>query len=295
MATCNTLPVRGAKLFYKVRGTGPALLVLQGGGGNADASDGSASELDATFTIISCDRRGLLRSPPDDPRQTLSIEEHAEDARALIEHVARGPVFVFGSSVGALIGLELLARWPDHVTRLVAHEPPATELLSEDGLASYKELCAEIRDIALSQGPRPALRKQISSMGIHRDDREDDAEPPVSAREQSQQTAFLLTQEVRAVERFQVNLSALTRAPGRIVPAYGASSRECYPAECAIALARALGHEAVEFPGGHTGYVLRPRAFAQKLREVLGVATRASGVLLIGPSGPTQRLEQPRH
>jgi pimeloyl-ACP methyl ester carboxylesterase len=292
MATCNTLPVRGAKLFYKVRGTGPALLVLQGGGGNADASDGLASELDATFTTISYDRRGLLRSPLDDPRQALSIEQHADDAHALIEHVAPGPVFVFGSSLGALIGLEILGRWPDCVTKLVAHEPPATELLSEDGQANYKQLCTEIRDIALSQGPRQALRKQIIGMGIDRDDREGDSEPPMSAREQSQHTSFLLTREARAVERFRVNLNALTRVSGRIVPAYGASSREYYPAECAISLAQALARTAEEFPGGHTGYVLRPRAFALKLSEVFGVTTRASGLVYAGPSDPTQRMGQ---
>lgn len=41
----NTLEVRGAILFYKVRGTGPVLLIIQGGAGDADGSDRLADGL----------------------------------------------------------------------------------------------------------------------------------------------------------------------------------------------------------------------------------------------------------
>jgi len=59
-------------------------------------------------------------------------------------------------------------------------------------------------------------------------------------------------------------------APARIVPAAGLTSRETWPHHSAAALAERLGTELVEFPGGHTGYVLGPRAFAAKLNEVQG-------------------------
>jgi hypothetical protein len=36
-------------------------------------------------------------------------------------------------------------------------------------------------------------------------------------------------------------------------------------------LAKLLGTEIVEFPGGHAGFVTHPRAFATKLREVFEV------------------------
>jgi pimeloyl-ACP methyl ester carboxylesterase len=39
------------------------------------------------------------------------------------------PAFVFGSSIGALIGLDLIARNPEQVRILIAHDPPAWELL----------------------------------------------------------------------------------------------------------------------------------------------------------------------
>lgn len=53
-----------------------------------------------------------------------------------------------------------------------------------------------------------------------------------------------------------------------IVPAAGLSSRETWTHHCARVLAEQLGTEFVEFPRGHNGYVLRPRAFAAKLRKV---------------------------
>jgi len=106
MARSVSLTLPGASLYYKVRGNGPILLVLQGGSGNADTSDGLASFLDHEFTFVSYDRRGLLRSPVADPRKPLTIEQHAEDVRTLVDHISSGPVFMFGTSVGAMIGLE---------------------------------------------------------------------------------------------------------------------------------------------------------------------------------------------
>jgi pimeloyl-ACP methyl ester carboxylesterase len=278
MAIHGLLRLSGTKLYYKVRGQGPALLVLQGGSGNADASDGIASYLDPFVTTISYDRRGLLRSPLEDASQCLTIEQHAEDASALIRELGVGPVFVFGTSLGALIGLELAARSPDQVLKLVAHEPLLTKLLSSEWQERYAAIRAEIRDTALCKGPREAIRKHLCSLGIDRDDREDDAEPPVSTREQSRQTDFLLTREARAMDRFELKLDALCAMPGKVIPAYGASSRYFYPAQCAMALGRALGCAPLEFPGGHTGYVLRPRACAETLIDTLGLGTRESQI-----------------
>jgi pimeloyl-ACP methyl ester carboxylesterase len=280
MSTYGTLPVRGAKLCYKVRGRGPALLVLQGGGGNADASDGIADILDSELTVISYDRRGLLRSPLEDRSQPLSVEQHTEDALALIDELSLDSVLVLSSSLGALIGLDLIARAPERVTRLVAHEPPASELLPPDALERSVAQRREVGEIAMREGPRAALRQLLTNMGIDRADRELDAEPPPSARLQARETGFLLTREARAIDQFRLDLPAIHRQADKIAPAYGASSRHCHAGQCALALGQRLGREALEFPGGHTGYVLRPRAFAEVLRGALGLSVRQSYLAL---------------
>jgi pimeloyl-ACP methyl ester carboxylesterase len=280
--TYGTVPVSGARICYQVRGQGPALLVLQGGGGTAEASDGIALVLESEHTLVSYDRRGLLRSPLDDAKQALTVEEHARDALELLDALGIEQAAVFGSSLGALVGLELLARAPARVSCLVAHEPPAIALLSEEGRAHVASLRREVLAVALREGPRAALRRALSDMGVDRDDREDGCEPPVSSREQSRQTGFLLGREVRAIDGYRLDVEALLRHAERIVPAFGASSRAHYPAQCALALGVLLRRDAVEFPGSHNGYVLRPQAFAERLRSVLRAAaeTRARDAAL---------------
>ena len=59
----GTLPVPGATLFYKVLGSGPLLLLLPGGSGDAEAAfNGIAGHLADQFTLLTYDRRGLSRS-----------------------------------------------------------------------------------------------------------------------------------------------------------------------------------------------------------------------------------------
>jgi len=285
MPAYGTLRVQGATLCYKVRGSGPALLLLQGGGGNADACDALAAQLDSEHTIVSYDRRGLLRSPADDPKQPLTIAAHAEDAVALMDELGLGRALIFGSSLGALVGLEMVQRFPARVELLVAHEPTLVGLLSLEGQARVAALRKEVLEISLREGARAGLRRLLAGMGVNRDDREDDCEPPLSSREQSRSTGFLLVQESRAVDRFKLNLLALGSYASRIVPAFGTTSRLCYPAECAQALAVVLGQSAVEMPGGHNGYVLRPRAFAEALRDALAQGRYASQRLQGGRSG----------
>jgi hypothetical protein len=67
-----------------------------------------------------------------------------------------------------------------------------------------------------------------------------------------------------------MDLATLAAAPTRIVPAAGTASREISVHHCADALADRLGTQVVEFPGAHNGYIIHPKAFAHKLREVLG-------------------------
>jgi pimeloyl-ACP methyl ester carboxylesterase len=243
--------------------------VLEGGGGTADASDGIAAALAAEFSVISYDRRGLVRSPLDHPKQNIGIEQHADDAVRLLDTLGIAEAFVFGSGLGALIGLGLFSREPGRVKLLVAHEPPTPELLSERSGAGLRALREEVLSLALRQGPRAAVRRVLAGMGVDREDREEDCVPPDSSDEQSRDIALLLSGDARAMDSYRLDLEALQGHARRIVPAFGGSSRAFYPAECALALAQLLGREAVEFPGSHNGYVLRPRAFAERLRALL--------------------------
>jgi len=273
----DTLKVPGASLYYTVRGAGPILLMLQGGAGDAEASNGIAGYLAGSYTLIMYDRRGMSRSKLDEIPEALWLETHSDDAHRLLAALTTEPAFVFGSSIGALIGLDLAARHPEQVRVLVAHEPPAYELLPGAERTQAERTHDEIQEAYRREGMAGAMKKLAAASGVDFSDREPDvqmpaitpdAAPEATARRAASMT-FFLTHDAPAVRRYTLDIASLKAAPTRIVPAGGSNSREAQPRRCAATLADRLGTEMVEFPGGHTGYVLRPRAFAAKLRAVL--------------------------
>ncbi|MEU6725222.1 hypothetical protein ABZ917_16070 [Nonomuraea wenchangensis] len=60
----GTLRVPGAELFHEVRGRGPMLLLVPGGGGDAGTFDGIAEVLARDFTVVAADPRGYRRCGP---------------------------------------------------------------------------------------------------------------------------------------------------------------------------------------------------------------------------------------
>src|SRR5215211_4804982 len=120
--TVNKLAVPGATLHFEVTGSGPVLLLIPGGGTDAGMFDGMVGQLAADYTVVAYDPRGNSRSRYDGEPADERIDQSAEDALALIDEVAgREPAYVFGSSSGAITGLELITRHPDRVRMLVAH------------------------------------------------------------------------------------------------------------------------------------------------------------------------------
>jgi pimeloyl-ACP methyl ester carboxylesterase len=94
------LDVPGARLYYKIRGSGPPLLVLPGGDGTADTSDALAQQLASRWTVICYDRRGLSRSQPRDPAAELSVATHGDDAHQVLAALVSEPAVVLGVSIG---------------------------------------------------------------------------------------------------------------------------------------------------------------------------------------------------
>jgi len=107
MKKTGRIRVEGAGLYHEVRGSGPLLLILQGGDGDAGRTDDLAERLATRHTVATYDRRGLSRSPIDDPADPPTLRTHAEDVHRLLAALTDEPALVLGSSIGALIGLQL--------------------------------------------------------------------------------------------------------------------------------------------------------------------------------------------
>lgn len=266
----DTLRVPGASLYYEVRGSGPVLFLIGAGTADAASFNGIVTHLADHHMVVSYDRRGYSRSPLDDPEEEQRIETHSDDAHRLLAILSTEPAYVFGSSGGAKIGLDLVIRYPEQVQTLVAHEPPVMELLPE----AERPVMGLPPDAGRPRMPLDNLQKFREILGVSYDDREPDAEMPHESPEAKARLAanraFLLAHEAPMYPRSLLDIATLAAAPIRIVITAGQASRGHFPHRVATLLAERLGTAVVEFPSHHAGYVSHPRAFAEQLRNVLG-------------------------
>jgi pimeloyl-ACP methyl ester carboxylesterase len=118
-----TVTVNGTELYYELRGTGPAVLLIMGATGDGGHFDALAELLADEFTVVTYDRRGNGRSPVPAGWRTTSPEEQADDAAGLLEALETGPAAAFGTSSGGTFALCLVIRHPAAARGVILHEP----------------------------------------------------------------------------------------------------------------------------------------------------------------------------
>lgn len=108
--------INGISLHYTITGIGDPLLLIMGYGMPGEAWIGSLPFLQG-FQAIYYDNRGTGQS--DRPQGPYTITQMAEDAAALLDHLAISRAHVYGVSMGGMIAQELTLRYPDRVRSLV--------------------------------------------------------------------------------------------------------------------------------------------------------------------------------
>lgn len=277
----RTLDVPGVVLTYDVRpvpgSTLPTLLMI---GSPMDA--GGFTDLAARFTdrtVVTYDPRGTGRSVKDDPGSESTPEQHADDLHRLIATLA-GPVDVFASSGGAVNALALVARHPDQVRMLVAHEPPAVQVLPDRERAL--SVVAHISQVYAEEGFGPAMARFIALAGHRGEFPADFADLPGPApvgmptEDDGRRDDPLLGQNLLSGTHYEHDFDALRAASTHIVLGVGAESAGEMAHRGGLAVAERLGTTAVIFPSHHGGFVGDnpwmkgdPDGFAVTLREVL--------------------------
>jgi pimeloyl-ACP methyl ester carboxylesterase len=280
----HTLDVPGTVLHYDVRrheaSTWPVLLLI---GSPMDATGfGTLAGHFTDRTVVTYDPRGAGRSKRTDGALKTTTEEQADDLHRLILALDAGPVDIFGSSGGAVNGLALVARHPDQVAVLVAHEPPAAQVLPdrEPALAA----CVGIHETYLREGYGPAMAKFIAFVsyrgpipaGFADQPGPDPAMFGLPAEDNGSRDDPLLGLNMPSTVEYEHDLDALRAASTRIVLGVGTTSADNIAGRAGTAMAERLGTALVTFPGGHDGFVGgeyggmgEPEAFAATLREVL--------------------------
>jgi pimeloyl-ACP methyl ester carboxylesterase len=263
---CDTLDVSGARLYYEVRGSGPSLLLIPGSNGDAGFYAALADLLAEHYSVISYDRRGFSRSPIQQRRPVGWADAHTQDARQLLDAVGASTAYVFGSSAGAVIGLDLISRHPQQVTRLIAHEPPLAELLPD--APQWRTFFQDVSTTYQTRGAGPAMQKFITGIGMDTAERPPHIDPELMSR-MSGNIHTILTQEVPNAPSYRPDLAALDAQHTRITAAAGRASRAHFPYRPAAALAARWNQTTTEFPGDHTGYWSHPDEFAAALVDAL--------------------------
>lgn len=278
------LDVPGATLTYDVRlnegSTAPPLFLI--GSPMAAAGFGTLASHFPDRTVITYDPRGSERSTKDDPTSESTPEEHAHDLHRVIGAVSLGPVDLFASSGGAVNALALVARHPDAVRTLVAHEPPATNLVPDREAAQAASRA--VHETYLRAGYGAGMAHFIALVS-HRGPFPDDwaQQPPpnpamfgLPTEDDGRRDDPLLGQNMETATEPELDFDALRTSSTRVIIAVGAESDGELANRAGTCVAERLGVEPVIFPSNHGGFLGgeygqtgEPEAFAAKLREVL--------------------------
>jgi len=287
-----TLKVPGASLYYEVTGSGPLLLMIAGAPADGGVFAPIAAQLADRYTVVTYDWRGSARSPLDEPPGDLPgglpMQVQGDDAGHLLAAVGAGPAYILGCSGGALTALDLAARHPEQVDTMVAHEPPAMNLLPD--AAGWRAAFQDVVDSYRREGAGPAMQQFISTAVRTGgpEATEDESGPPSRhqgppmpdmsqmppemaegmARMQAN-SEFFLAHLLSATIGYTPDVAALRAASPRIAVGAGDGSDGQMPHLAALALAESLGLAPLGFPGDHQGFATHPGPFAETVHKAL--------------------------
>jgi len=282
----HTLDVPGAVLTYDEReadSTAPVLFLI--GSPMGASGFGTLASHFPDRTVVTYDPRGVERSTKADPASPSTPEQHADDLHRIIAALDSGPVDLFASSGGAVNALALVARHPDDVRTLVAHEPPLAAILPDrEGALAATEA---ISDTYQRHGFGAAMAQFIVAVGYRgpidaaylSQPAPDPAMFHLPTQDDGTRTDPLLGQNMISCTHFEPDFEALRSASTRIVFGAGVESDGQMACRGAFAAAEHLGTTPVSFPSGHGGFMGNeygqpgdPDGFAATLREVLAQA-----------------------
>lgn len=143
----------------------PPLLLIHGGGSTIQSNWGMLlPRVAPTRSVLAVELQGHGRTTPGD--RPASFEGSADDVAAVLAELRLGPVDVLGFSNGGQVALQLAARHPSAVRRLIAASAPARRSGMIDGFwegleaGTFDDLPEPYRaaDLAVSRDPEHARR-----------------------------------------------------------------------------------------------------------------------------------------
>lgn len=109
----------GVRLYWRERGRGEAVLFLHAFPFHGGMWEGQLERLPERWRLIAPDLRGFGRSAADAEGGPLTMDRHADDVAALLDHLEIEAATVCGVSMGGYVAFALWRRHPERVRALV--------------------------------------------------------------------------------------------------------------------------------------------------------------------------------
>lgn len=254
-------------LTHRIDGSGPPLVLLNGGLMSIASWDSITASLEGEFRVVRCDLRGQLLSPG--PR--LSISRHASEVALLLDHLSIGRAHVLGTSFGGEVGMQLAADHPERVDRLIVLT--ATDRLTPEMIEATVRFERAARDAA-DGGDGGKLFRILAPTAFSRAFLE--AQPPDFVETRARQIASLPLSFFDGIAGIMRTLreTHLSDAFPRIVApslVIGAALDQTFPVEHSRAIAQKIaGARLVVLEGsGHAAVVEATEAVIRETRSFL--------------------------
>lgn len=255
-------PSTSTDLYHEVRGQGPLVVLIPGAFGDAGQFRRPAERLADEFTVVTYDRRGFSRSLAGaEAPESASLSAQADDAAQLVLACGFDRAVVFGTSFGADIVLELVARHPDVVLGAVVHEPPLRQILPPMDLPNP---IGPVIELARTD-PAAAVEAMVRTLGS--DDGWEAIDPETRERLRGN-GAYFFGREFGSFFPYVPDCDAI-RATG--VPIQLLKSAHGGPMGPPVldVLHERLGAPIATISGSHMPYGEAPDLFADELRPIL--------------------------
>jgi 3-oxoadipate enol-lactonase len=247
-------------------GSGPDVVLVNGGMMTYAAWEPIASRLDDRFRVLRFDLRGQLLSPGEPPSD---LRGHVSDIVALLDELALERAHVVGVSFGAMTAVELAAEHPDRVRSLLLLT--AMDRVTETFRRDSDTMRAILADVLAGGDRGPFYDRLLEGVYSERFRRREAA---VLAARKAQITELPLPW-FAAVDRLLASIEtfdltphlAAVRCPTEVVIA---GDDRVMERERALALAAALHATVVEHPtAGHGLVIEEPEWVANVILDFL--------------------------
>jgi pimeloyl-ACP methyl ester carboxylesterase len=273
-----TIEVNGTTLAYEDTGpgsTGETIAFSHGLLWDRSLFAPQIAALRARYRCIAWDHRGQGDSAADPTRQCIGIELVTQDAIALLERVAGGPVHFCGLSMGGFVAMRIAARRPELVRSVILVETSADREPIEN-LPKFRVMNLLTRFIS----PRVVITRALPVM-FSRDFLDD----PARAAERAKYTTVMTRRRdvwraVNGVLDRGAVLDELARIHAPTLIIVGDQDVATVPAKSAAIHAGIPGSTLVTIPrAGHSSTVEQPAAVTAAIEAfLLRVPPRGDGV-----------------